>query len=353
MSNPLRLALVGIDHPHGAHWRELLAHFPELQVVGLVPGLDGGLASLEERWAESPRFATVEALLAGTDCDAALVCLDNAATPDAIERLAAAGKHLLVEKPVAGGADAARRALEAVERAGVAFQSGYMWRYDEGAGRLRRMVADGQFGQLISVEMTFVTSDVNRRGPDHYLFDKSRSGGGFFNWLACHYLDLLRYVTDQPVAAVTARTGVFGGRPVEVEDGGAALLELQHGALATFVGGYWLPRWAGEAQWVVRGTSRWVRWDPGDGGGRLDIHGPQPQWHAMEDVFRVPQVAAAGYGGVRGVALVRDWIDAIREGRPCRNTPRSTLETLELLDAIQRSSDEGRRVALAAHRDDA
>jgi predicted dehydrogenase len=344
---PFRIAFLGIDHPHGAGWRELLLNLQdEVAVTAIVPFYDGALASLEERFAHVPRFATLDELLQRAEFDGAAVCLPNNLAPEAIARLAAAGKHVLMEKPGGGSAADGRKIAEAIRSHGVAFQSGYMWRYDEGAARLRRMVQRGSFGKLISLEMTFVTSDAARRGPDHYLFDRQVSQGGFFNWLACHYLDLLLYVTGEKVVGVTARTGVFGATSLQVEDGGVAILDLSGGGVAVFLGGYWLPRWAGESHWVVRGEHRWVHWDPrrAGTGGVLEIHGPQPQWHAMEETFVLPPDKTPGYGGAAGVALVRDWLCACREGGPCRNTAESNAAVLELIDAIYRSSQEGRRV---------
>src|SRR5262245_19086930 len=192
----LRLAFLGIDHPHGAHWRQQLANFAgEVEIVAFVPSFGGGTSSLEERFASLPRFDSVKALLAGAQFDAAFVGLSNLDGPPAIAELARAGKHVLAEKPVAASAADARQIADAVEKSGVAFQVGYMWRYDDIANRLRRMVEQGAFGKLISFEMTFATSDVARRGPNHYLFDPATSGGGFFSWLACHSLDTLLFVT--------------------------------------------------------------------------------------------------------------------------------------------------------------
>lgn len=347
---PFRVAVLGIDHPHGFAWRE---HFlknlaSETAITAIVPGFLGATASLEERLAEVPRFDTVDRLVDRGEFDGALVCLPNREASAAVETLAMAGKHVLVEKPLGASAEQARPAVEAVRAAGVAFQSGYLWRYDEGANRLRAMKADGRFGALTSVEMTFVTSDVAHRGPGHYLFDPEATGGGFFNWLACHWLDLLLDITGEAVVGVTARLGVFGGTKVGVEDGGVAILDLEGGGLATFLGGYWLPRWAGESHWCLRGTERWVHWDPTRPGtrGAFEIHGPQPQWNAMDESFVLPADSTPGYGGSRGAALVRDWVDAARSGgRPCRNTPESTLATLELLDTITQASREGRRIA--------
>lgn len=347
MSRPFRIAFLGVDHPHGAHWRELLQNLPrEIEIAALVPFYGGALASLEERSAELPRFETVEKLLAWREFEGAVVCLPNNEAPAAIAQLAAAGKHVLAEKPAGGSAEDGRRIVEAVRSGGIAFQAGYLWRFDEGAQRLRRMVQNGSFGKLISIEMSFVTSDAEHRGPSHYLFDSGISQGGFFNWLGCHFLDLLFYITGQKVVGVTARTGVFGATPLEVEDGGMAILDLAGGGIATFLGGYWLPRWAGESRWTLRGEHRWVHWDPrrAGTGGVLEIHGPMPQWHAMEETHVISPDATPGYGGQAGVALVQDWLQAARTGAVCRTTPETTAAVLELIDAIYRSSKEGRRI---------
>jgi len=344
----LRLAFLGIDHPHGAHWRQQLANFErDVQLAAFVPSFKGATASLEERYADLPRFDSVEALLKGVEFDAAVVCLSNRDGPPAIAALASAGKHVLAEKPVAATAADARQIANAVEKGGVAFQSGYMFRYDECVNRMKRMAEQGAFGKIISVEMTFVTSDVVRRGADHYLFDPQASGSGFFSWLACHWIDTLFYVTGQTVVGVTARTGVFGEVPTNVEEGGVAILDLASGGIATFLGGYWHPRWVGESRWAIRGSQRWLHWDaaPKGAAGLLQIHGPQPQWFALEESFAVPEDKTPGYGGKKGFLLVQDWLDCIKSGRrDNRNPIRPTIATLEVLDLIHQSSREGRRI---------
>jgi predicted dehydrogenase len=345
-----RIAFIGIDHPHGAGWREVLPVLgPDVELVALVPGFGGSIASLEERYVHLPRFETVDALLQFNAFDGVIVCLPNNEAPAAMTALAKAGKQIVAEKPGAASAADFAPVAEAVTRAGVAFQAGYLWRYDPGANRLRDMVRDRRFGKLISIEMTLVTSDVARRGPGHHLFDKKASGRGFYNWLACHWLNLLPYVTGEQITAVTARLGNFGDTPSEVEDGGTAILELSGGGLATLVGGYWLPRWLTEGHWTIRGSQRWVKWDPNAAGtsGRFDIHGPQPQFHAMEETFTLPKDVTPGYGGGRTVQLLRDWIAEARgvTGR-CRCGTESTLNTLRLLDAIYRASEQGQRVTV-------
>jgi predicted dehydrogenase len=348
MTQPLRLAFIGVDNPHGAGWRDLIANVTsEATITSLVPMYGGTTASLQQCYVDLPRYTSTTELIGNEQFDAAVICLPNDEVVTVVQQLAAAGKHILLEKPGAGRVSDAEQIKDAIDQAGVAFQSGYMFRYDQCANRLRQMVSDDQFGKLISIESKYVTSDVNRRGRDHYLFDEKVSYAGFFSWLACHHLDLLLYITDQSVKAITARVGVFGAIPATVEDGGTALLDMQHGALATITGGYWVPRWAGEMHWTLRGSERWVYWDPRkeNTGGVLEIHGPQPQWYAMEDEFIAPADDTPGYGGVNGVALLRDWYALIRgEVDTCRNTTQSMVDTVRLIENIITASDEGRRI---------
>jgi len=350
MSSPLKIAFVGVDNPHGAGWRDLLANIPsEARLSAVVPHFDDSITSLEEKYSDLPRYNTVGELIAHEQFDAAIVAVNNRNSVSVIEELAAAGKHLLAEKPVAGRTEDAERIKDAVDAAGVAFQTGYMWRYDDCANRLKRMIAEDRFGKLISMEAVYVTSDVNRRGPAHYLFDVNESYAGFFSWLACHHIDLLQYISGQTVQSVTSRVGNFSSTKVDVEDGGTAILDLASGAIATLIGGYWIPRWSGEVHWTIRGSKRWVHWNPNkpDTSGSLEIHGPQPQWYAMEETYDAPIDSTPGYGGGPGVALLEDWLSVIHGKSPaCRNTTESMLATVKVVDTIIQASDEGRRIDL-------
>ena len=198
MSEPLRLAFLGVDNPHGAGWRDLFVHFENAaELAGFYPGFGGAIASLEERYAQCTRYETVEDLIADGRWDGAVVCLSNQEGPAAIAKLAEADIPVLCEKPVAGSAADFAAPAKTLQSNGLAYQNGYMWRYDQAAERLRRMVAEAQFGKLISIEMRMTTADVQRRNPNHYLFDRSVSSAGFLNWLACHQLRKPAELTDR------------------------------------------------------------------------------------------------------------------------------------------------------------
>ena len=349
MADLFRLAFIGIDHPHGSGWRESIGELRgQIEVVALVPYFENGLSSLEEKYSNLPRFQTVDELIGWGRFDGAVVCLPNHQTPEVVLKLCRAKKAVLAEKPGAGNAVQWAPVAEEIRKTGVGFQSGYMWRYDEGASRLKAMFQDRRFGKVISIQMRWLTSDVPRRGVGHYLFDKQISGGGFFNWLGCHWLDLLLWITGSSVNTVMARVGNFGGVHIPVDDGGSVLLEMMDGTQVNLFGGYWLPRWAGESGWSIYGTERWVHWNPNYPGtsGHFEIHGPQPQFMPMDEEFALPQDKVKGYGGRRTLDLILDWVAMARVCAPCRNTPESTLETLQVIDAIYESSRQQKLVVL-------
>ena len=88
-----------------------------------------------------------------------------------------------------------------------------------------------------------------------------------------------------------------------------------------------------------------VKEGPNTDGSQYHQHGPQPQWHALEETFVAPEDKLPGYGGQKAFRLIQDWLDCIRTGRrDLRNGPEPMLRTLELIDAIYQSSREGRRI---------
>ena len=55
-----------------------------------------------------------------------------------------------------------------------------------------------------------ITTQVGLRNPSHWLFQHAGAGGRILSWLGCYWLDLLRYLSGQEVAAVGALLGTFG-----------------------------------------------------------------------------------------------------------------------------------------------
>jgi phthalate 4,5-cis-dihydrodiol dehydrogenase len=149
---------------------------------------------------------------------------------------AAAGKHIILEKPMAltlGDCDAI---TAAVEKAGVCLVIGHTHAFDPATRAMRAMIASGELGRLGMIASWNYTSYLYRpRRPEE--LDTAQGGGILFNQVP-HQIDIVRLLGGGLVKSVRAQAG--GLDPVRPTEGHAvAFLAFQDGAAASLVyGGY-------------------------------------------------------------------------------------------------------------------
>lgn len=168
----------------------------------------------------------VAALIARPDVEAVVVASPAVVHDEHIALVAAAGKPIFSEKPLADSVAKAQAAARAVEAAGVPFQIGFQRRFDPSYARARELIASGAIGE---VEM-FRGMSCDRLGPIEFL----RTSGGIFMDLASHDFDAARFLTGEEVVEVFA----IGAVLVEPElatfddvDYAIVLLRFANGAL--------------------------------------------------------------------------------------------------------------------------
>ena len=360
----LRLAVVGIDHFHATGWVESIEQFgDEIEIVGLYdrkPEVGRTLApidrdprlspALDSAHRALPFYTDLARLLAEQELDLALVTLPNVDAPAAIERLAAAGVHLLIDKPGARTAAEARRAFEAARAAGVKVAVGFTKRYAPAWQDARRIVESGRLGRLLCAEAVLVSSSVRVRNPTNYLFDRATSGGGVLHWLGIHDLDALEWLAGERVVEVQAMAGTVGGEAIDVEDVISLALRFAGGAVATVHYAYALPRPGSDGYVALRGSGGSLKLSPGAWGcdSSLEWFGPgtiaEPVV-AQRTAYTNREVP--GYG-TAALSVIADLLAAIREDRAPLATGEHVIRALELIDAAYRSAATGARVRLAS-----
>ena len=352
----LRVGVVGLSHYHVTGWVETIEGFPdELEIVALYdpdperaralapthhgPSLRAGLG---EAYRAIPVETHLDDLIRGHDLDVALVTLPNAAAPVAIEELARAGIHLLVDKPAARTAAEARQAFKTVHDAGVRAVVGLTRRYSPAARHARDLVAAGRLGRLISAEAVFAAASVPVRDPTNPLFDPALAGGGILSWLGIHDLDCLLWLTGEPVVEVSAMTGLVGSPGLAVEDVASVALRFAGGAVGTVHHAYALPARGYRSRLALRGLDGSIELGLDDSLVLLTA-GADGFVHEERKTFEVPP--APGYGA-SGRAAVRDLLDSIREEREPQANGDVLVNALELIDAAYESARSGRHVRL-------
>jgi predicted dehydrogenase len=347
---------VGLAHYHVTGWVETLEGFAdELEIVALYdpdrargralapthhdPSLRPGLG---ERYRALPVETDLDTLVRGHDLDLALVTLPNDAAPAAIERLATAGIHLLVDKPAARTAAEARRAFGVARAAGVRVVVGLTRRYSPAAQAARDIVAAGRLGRLISAETLLVASSVQVRDPANPLFDPVASGGGILSWLGVHDIDSLLWLAGEPVVEVGAMAGQVGVPDLAVEDVVSVALRFAGGAVGTVHQAYALPARGYRSRFALRGLQASIELGFDD---ELVLVTAADDGHIGEERTRFDLPVVPGYGAT-GRAAVRDLIDAIRLEREPLAGGEALVRALEVIDAAYESARTGRHVHL-------
>ena len=175
-------------------------------------------------------FASTKELVSHPDVDAVYVVSANALHCPETLLAARAGKHVLVEKPMAMNASECRRMIAACKKYSVKLTVGHMLRLSPLVRRMRDIVRSGMIGDIASARADFIyDSRVSQRS---WLFDRKIAGGGPVFDIGVHGLDCLRYVLDDQV--VTTKSDLFP-RPTatRTEDSANILLRFTRGTIAT------------------------------------------------------------------------------------------------------------------------
>jgi UDP-N-acetyl-2-amino-2-deoxyglucuronate dehydrogenase len=291
---------------------------------------------------------SLDALLARDDLDVVAVCVPSGLHAEVGIAAAAAGKHLVVEKPVDVSLAAADRLIEAADAAGVALTVISQHRFDPGLVELRGLIDDGILGRLVLGE----ASTKWYRSQDYYDSGSWRGtwaldGGSLMNQ-GIHYVDLLRWIMG-PVTEVSAVCATQGHQ-VEAEDTALAVLRFSSGAVGTIVSSTAV--FPGFPQRLeVSGTGGTVVIEDGVIVQRaFTSDSPEPGQHQTQLPRPAAEPGAAANAAALDVAShaaqIADLLAAVEQDREPSVTGRSGRDALEIVCAVYESARAGRPVLL-------
>ncbi|MBA2277487.1 MAG: Gfo/Idh/MocA family oxidoreductase [Chloroflexia bacterium] len=353
----LRVGIIGCGA--GVFHLEGYAEEPRAQVVALA-GLDTDRCQDLAKRFEIPRvYGDYRELLEQDDIDAVSVVVPNNLHLPVTLAALEAGKHVIVEKPLARNADEGERMVRAAEAHGKVLAVAFQRRHRHDVQIVRRIVANGELGDIYYAKAFW----MRRSGiPDlgSWFTSKEAAGGGPLIDLGVHVLDMALHMTGNPtvtaVSAVTyAQLGPQGkgnwpggrrrsanaGARYEVEDLAVALLRMENGATLHL-----------EASWAVYtgmtdefgvqlfGSKGGARIHSKDYAqvGTLELYGDVGDT-AIDGRPRLQQ--RLGHGGI-----VRDFVDAILNGTPVTPSGAEGLDRVRLIDAIYQSAELGREIGI-------
>lgn len=177
-------------------------------------------------------YRSIEELIADHEIDAVYLATPVHLHAPMTVTAAAAGKHVLVEKPMALNVAECERMIDACQTAGVRLGVAYYRRFYPVVRRVKELLAEGTVvGRPVIAQINaFEWFDPPLDHPRRWLLDQSRSGGGPIFDFGCHRVEVLQHLFGS-VRRVQSNLGAVLFKR-EVEDTGVAIIEFESGVRA-------------------------------------------------------------------------------------------------------------------------
>lgn len=366
MSRPLGVATIGyafMGKAHSQAWRNVAAYFdvPGVEQRVLVGRDAAQVAEAAARYGWEESATDWREVLARDDVDIVDICAPGWLHAEIAIAALAAGKHVLVEKPLSNTlaeSEAMVAAAQAARNRGVLSMVGFNYRRVPALAYARGLIADGRLGTVRQVRASYLQDWLADSGsPMTWRLRKETAGSGALGDIASHAIDQIQYLLGDTVIEASGRLHTFvGHRPgpdgaeeVTVDDAAWATLLLAGGAIASV-----------EASRVATGRKNSLRIEVYGTDGALafdlerinELQFLDATGLAVEQGFRRIVVTEPGHpymeawwpqGHVIGwehtfTHQIRDFLTAVRDGTPPSPSFEEGLQVQRVLAAIEESA---------------
>jgi predicted dehydrogenase len=309
----IRVALLGSGYVQEFHARAVHEH-PSAELVAVANWREQSATALAERYA-IPRVTTDwNEIVEATDVDAAVVATPNGLHAAQSVALLRAGKHVIVEKPMATSVAECDEMIDASRASGAFLMVAHCWRFRDEVLAMREQVASGELGEVVKTRGYGAHATW---GPEGWFVDPALAGGGALVDMGVHAIDTARFLLGDPTpnrvcAAIGTRYGTY-----QVDDDGVLLITWSNGTNSVVESGWWQPHVGGlEADTEVYGTKGYARiWDA-EPPSEDYKHDTQPMYSAQ----------------------MAEFLDAIAEGRQPRPSGEDGRVVMQVVEEAYRSA---------------
>jgi len=277
----MRVAMFGCGWIQDFHARGVLASGHE--IVAVANHREASAAAFAERHGIERLTTDWQDLARDAEVDAAVVATPNALhAPQAIALLQA-GKHVLVEKPMATTVVECDAMIAAARGSGASLMVAHCWRFHPDVVAVRTRIAAGELGEIVKTRGYGVHAGW---GPSGWFTEKALAGGGALPDMGVHAIDTVRFLLGDPApmrvcAVIGTRYGTY-----DVDDDGILLISWSQGTNSLVESGWWHPHKEGlEAETEVYGTGGYARIFPREEPSEDYEHCTQPMYTTQMGEF--------------------------------------------------------------------
>ena len=316
---PLRMGVIGAGFM-GANHARVWSQLPNTRLVAIAdPAEAVGRPLAEALGADYHREP--ESLLARADVEAVSVVTPDRGHVEPATAAARAGKHLLLEKPMAHTAEAAEAIARAVEAAGVRLMVAHVLRFDPRYVQLRAAADPARLGEPVHLRA--------KRNTVRSLARRLGASSSILFYLGVHDVDLMQWVARSPITRVYAQK--VSKLSNDNEDALYAIVNFANGAIGTLDYSWAWPDGLPSgyhAAFEVIGTRSAALLDVRDQGFQVVTEtGP-----VGADTHLWPEINGRITGDLRDELL--HFAEAVRSGAPFVQDYREALDAIRVLDAV-------------------
>lgn len=249
-ARPLGVAAIGyafMGQAHSNAWRTVANHFdvPDFEQKVLVGRDAVAVAAAAHKYGWSESATDWREVIARDDIDIVDICAPGWLHAEIATAALAAGKHVLVEKPLANSMAESEAMVEAALAAsarGIRSMVGFNYRRVPALALARELIAEGRLGTIRQVRASYLQDWLaDEHAPMTWRLRKETAGSGALGDIASHAIDQVQFLLGDTVTEVsgklhtfvTERPGPEGPEPVTVDDAAWATLTLASGAVAS------------------------------------------------------------------------------------------------------------------------
>jgi predicted dehydrogenase len=233
MSDKVKLAIIGAGGISHMHANGLLKHQDKIECVALCDVSEKNLDDRSKQLGNNPkRFSDWKKMLAemGKGIDAVDICLPHHLHAPAIFDAAAAGKHILCEKPMCINLEEADRIVAAVKKAGIIYMSAHNQLFTPALKEMKRMIDAGELGKVYWVRSQdcFILDSKVLKGQ--WRSQVKTQGGGELIDTGYHPTYRLLYLAGGDIAAIRGTMSRFS-QEIEGEDTASVQVRFNNGVI--------------------------------------------------------------------------------------------------------------------------
>lgn len=324
----MKIGIMSFAHMHAASYANGIKRLPNAELVAIYDDVEERGKKMAEQYG-AKYYGDQEEFLA-QDIDAVIVCSENVHHKDMVINAAKAKKHILCEKPLATNVEDAKEMIQVCKDEGVKLQVAYPVRFTTPMQEVKKMVDDGEFGEILAFRTT------NRgRNPGGWFIDEELSGGGAVLDHTVHMVDIMRWLTGEEITEVSAIVDSYF-QDLDLDDAGILTYKFESGIIGSHDASWsrfpQFPTW-GDATIEIIGTKKTIKADAfGE-----DFNVFSPSNSPLEYVV---------YGSDSDFELIRDFVDCVVKDREPSVTGYDGLKSLEVALAAYEANEKNEVVKL-------